>query len=83
MCYVDRQALERDLSSLRWAHLRPLFKLASVDGISAKDHRNFLEAPRVMILMSKSGGRLKFKAFLSDANGSFPKLRVLKFSHLC
>lgn len=75
MCCIDRQALERDLSSQRKALLRPFFKCASVDAKSKEDSRNFPNAPRVVTLIRNTGGNLKAWDQLAGNKDAFPVWR--------
>lgn len=59
ICQVDRNSLEKDLSSQWKAFLRPLFK-------STDDPRNFPQVPAVITLIRRVGGNLASPKSQSD-----------------
>lgn len=77
-CQLDRQALERDLSSQKRALLRPLFKTSSVDSRPAEDPRNFPKDAGVITWMCNTGRDLKVRNHLSEARDAFPEIRIVE-----
>lgn len=73
---MDREALERDLSSRRKALLRHLLKCTSVDRKSTDEPRNFPRVPGVITLIRNTRGNLKVWEHLAGAKDVFPKLRM-------
>lgn len=73
---VDRQDMERDLSTQRKALMAPLFKITSVDGKSVEESLNFPKAPGGISCISDTGNYLKVWTHLFEAKEAFLEIRM-------
>lgn len=75
-CYVDNRIMEKYISNQKRALLKPLLKMASIDGRAIEGPQNF---PKAVITWIRNTGRnLTVWDHSHEAKDAFPEIRMVE-----